>query len=209
MNNHKATPEQWEEVGAFASATRDCILELRARVEALEAQANHFVDVPKMVPPTVATDEELRAIWDDESDFEQALHSTYNLGIEHGQAGSREVADPAPVAGALEIAFLVTELSRIAKDVSASGRFADASILARAASLINRLDVQLPKRDSDPAPVAGELVARVARAIHPDYCADFHLYLHEARAAILEQATWLSEQGAECSADLLEQEAGR
>jgi hypothetical protein len=36
MTNHKATPQQWEEVGAFVSATRDCILELRSRVEALE-----------------------------------------------------------------------------------------------------------------------------------------------------------------------------
>jgi hypothetical protein len=43
MDNHKATPKQWEEVGAFVSATRDCILELRARVEALEGQGNHNV----------------------------------------------------------------------------------------------------------------------------------------------------------------------
>jgi hypothetical protein len=37
MTEHKATPEQWDDVGAFASDTRACILELRARVEALEA----------------------------------------------------------------------------------------------------------------------------------------------------------------------------
>lgn len=34
----KATDEQWDEAGAFASATRACLLELRARVEALEAR---------------------------------------------------------------------------------------------------------------------------------------------------------------------------
>jgi hypothetical protein len=34
---HRATPEQWADLGAFASDTRACILELRARVEALEA----------------------------------------------------------------------------------------------------------------------------------------------------------------------------
>jgi hypothetical protein len=34
---HKATPEQWDDAGAFASGTRACRLELRARVEALEA----------------------------------------------------------------------------------------------------------------------------------------------------------------------------
>ena len=37
MTEHKATPEQWADAGAFASDTRACILELRARVEALEA----------------------------------------------------------------------------------------------------------------------------------------------------------------------------
>jgi len=36
MTDHKATPEQWEDAGAFASGTRACILELRARVETLE-----------------------------------------------------------------------------------------------------------------------------------------------------------------------------
>jgi len=37
---HRATPEQWADAGAFASDTRACILELRARVEALEVDAN-------------------------------------------------------------------------------------------------------------------------------------------------------------------------
>ena len=34
---HRATAEQWAYAGAFAFNTRACILELRARVEALEA----------------------------------------------------------------------------------------------------------------------------------------------------------------------------
>jgi hypothetical protein len=66
-----------------------------------------------------------------------------------------------------------------------------------------------PPPVAEPAPVAGGLVKRVAAAIHPDRCADPNLYLHEARDAILEAAKWLRKQGAECSADLLEQEAGR
>jgi hypothetical protein len=33
---HRATPEQWTDAGAFASDTRACLLELRARIEALE-----------------------------------------------------------------------------------------------------------------------------------------------------------------------------
>ena len=59
MDNYKATFEQWYMLEQYAKsncAIDTCILELRARVEALEAQANHFVDVPKMVPPPVATD---------------------------------------------------------------------------------------------------------------------------------------------------------
>ena len=39
MTDFKATPEQWDDAGAFASDTRACLLELRARVEALEAGA--------------------------------------------------------------------------------------------------------------------------------------------------------------------------
>jgi BMFP domain-containing protein YqiC len=39
MTDHKATSEQWADAGAFASDTRACLLELRARVEALEADA--------------------------------------------------------------------------------------------------------------------------------------------------------------------------
>jgi hypothetical protein len=34
---HNATPEQWDDAGAFSSDTRACLLELRARVEWLEA----------------------------------------------------------------------------------------------------------------------------------------------------------------------------
>jgi hypothetical protein len=47
MNDHKATPEHWATVEAYAqqvSSTDDCLLELRARVEALEA---NFQRTPK------------------------------------------------------------------------------------------------------------------------------------------------------------------
>lgn len=213
MDNYKATPEQWqqlEEWSRFPSSSVSCILELRARVMALEAQANHFVDAPKMVPLPVATDEELSETWyKAPGERINRFRAIYNLGIEHGIARSREVADPAPVAGALEIAVLVTELSRIAKDVSASGRFTDANILARAASLVNQLDVQLPKRDGDPAPVAGELMERVSDAITSETGSRWATT--EARAAVLEVARWLREQGIPASgwAMRLEQEAGR
>jgi len=96
MNDFKATPEQWAEVGAFASATRDCILELRARVEALEAQASNYPAIPdSSTPPTVATDEELLKIWNSEKGCRPwvSRRAIYNLGIEHGQASSRDMLE--------------------------------------------------------------------------------------------------------------------
>jgi hypothetical protein len=85
IDNHKTTPEQWDE--------------LLARVEALEAQASNYPAIPdSSTPPPVATDEELRDIWDRAFD----LRAIYNLGVAHGQAGSREVADPAPAVEGLE-----------------------------------------------------------------------------------------------------------
>jgi len=109
MTNHKATPEQWKKVEESAApsavvtggSTDSCILKLRARGEALEAHGNHIGNSNKMVPPPMATDEDLRAIWYSAYDLGQALRAIYDLGVAHGQACSREVAEPAPVAGAL------------------------------------------------------------------------------------------------------------
>ena len=45
---HKATPEQWDDAGAFASDTRACLLELRARVELLEATQHAHLDTSRL-----------------------------------------------------------------------------------------------------------------------------------------------------------------
>ena len=124
--------------------------ELRARVEALEAQANHSPGATKMVPPPVATDEDLWKLWA-EFGF-AAFRVIYNLGIKHGQAGSREVAEPAPVAGGL--------VERVRKRVS-------------------------------PVMETGPYTTEVSKA------------------AILEVARWMRDQGLVIDADLLKQEAGR
>jgi hypothetical protein len=67
MNNHKATPEQWKadkydwskadtEAMTGDSAFR-CILELQARVVALEAQSSNYPEIPdSSTPPPVATE---------------------------------------------------------------------------------------------------------------------------------------------------------
>lgn len=44
-----------------------------------DTQANHIPDATKMVPPPVATNEELWEIWD-----KYDLRAVYNLGVYHG-----------------------------------------------------------------------------------------------------------------------------
>jgi hypothetical protein len=183
--------------------------ELRARVEALEAQAGNLKgSLTSSTPTPVATDEELRKIYNNPTHSHLVgLRNIYNLGIEHGQASSREMAEPAPVAG--EMAVLVADLRRMAAYATAACRFSDGETLTSAANMLQRLSEQLPEKDGVPAPVAGGLVERVAMAIHPDRCADPNLYLHEARAAILEVASWLRERDWVDMPYRLEQEAGR
>jgi len=157
MTNHKATDEQWDELERFAGhgSTVACVLELRARVMALESQSNHIGDINKMVPPPMATDEELRKVYNNPTyNHLVGLRAIYDLGVAHGQAGIQEVAEPAPVARGL--------------------------------------------------------VARVIYAICRSNPAGIDWY-PEARAAILEVARWLREQGTPASgwAMRLEQEAGR
>jgi hypothetical protein len=133
MKNFKATPQQWTEVGVLVSATRDCTLELRARVEALEAQANHIPDATKMVP--VATDEELRAAWNVPGTNLDAFRAIYDLGVAHGQAGSQKVAEPAPVAGDMAKS-LAMALGLMASQATKAGQLEDAQILRHAAAML-------------------------------------------------------------------------
>ena len=139
MDNYKATPEQWagiERYGKVSNYVVDaCILELRARVEALEAQANHFVDVPKMVPPTVATDEELDDTWHQAGNapggtFVACRRAIYNLGIEHGQACRPK--PPSLKEQALEILRKHADRAYLTDESSA-----DANIIRRALEQLN------------------------------------------------------------------------
>ena len=103
MNDFKATPECWEWQEKWASKEvpdedSSCFLELRARVEALEAQGRNYPETPdSSTPPPVATDEELDKIWNFEDTWNGSLRALYNLGVAHGQARSRKVAEPANV----------------------------------------------------------------------------------------------------------------
>jgi hypothetical protein len=170
MSNHKAT-----------FSTDPCILELRDRVEALEAKRSGAVGMSiadeilvyhsllaaqspgkavfhgkaavETTPPPVATDEELKQAWLQGATLTQGNRALYDLGVAHGQAGSRELAEPAPVAG----------------------------------GLVERITLAIDRAPFD----EGD-----------------HLW-DEARAAILEVARWMRDRGWVDMPDALEQEAGR
>ena len=101
MKNFQAKPEHWElqeqwSNRAILGVDSSCFLELRSRVEALEAKTNHFGDINKMVPPPVATDEKLNETWLQGATLTQGNRAVYNFGIEHGQVRSQTVAKLAP-----------------------------------------------------------------------------------------------------------------
>lgn len=147
MTEHRATPEQWkasERRAANGNITDIRLLELRARVAELEEEqtelansyhfvvkaiterlekleARHFPGATKMVPPPVATDEELApllwVLWHHQggkSDVGQPIRKYLGMGQfermsdkqidvakhwaqSNGQARSREVAEPGNV----------------------------------------------------------------------------------------------------------------
>jgi hypothetical protein len=139
MNNYKATPEQWQATKERANNGNSIdirLLELLSRIEQLEAQANPT----KMVPPPVATDEELRAIWNFEGTWNECFRAVYNFGVAHGQASSRGVADPAPVAGGL--VELVADLRIMAVHAAAARQFSDGETLNSAANTLQWLSEQ-------------------------------------------------------------------
>jgi hypothetical protein len=89
---HRATEEQWEiveicrEEGHTPWPTATCLLELRARVEALEREV--VVDQPEPAP--LATDQDLYQLFDQaEPTFPDGFRAIYDLGRQHG-------AQPAP-----------------------------------------------------------------------------------------------------------------
>jgi len=83
--------------GAVVSQT---LLNLLERVEALEQQPT-VPTTPEAAP--VATDEELRQIWEGARHVEDALRTVYNLGRQHGatRPPAHQPSPPAAPAGEL------------------------------------------------------------------------------------------------------------
>jgi hypothetical protein len=95
-DTYKATPECWEWQEKWASKEvpdedSSCFLELRARVEALEAQRSNYPAIPdSSTPPPMATDEELLEIWNSERPSRGwvARRAIYDVGVAYGQASA-------------------------------------------------------------------------------------------------------------------------
>jgi len=219
MTEYKATPEQWKKVKEYLTENSfsACILELRSRIEQLEAQANPIGDSNKMVPPPVATgDNKKPAVinvvmdghppapheeWEDwfaEVFKTSTIKGVYLRAIAPGDFSfEEEEATPPPVATDEELANTWHKTT---------GGF-----LARRRAIYNLgvAHTQASSREvAEPAPVAGGLVARVIYAI----CGTNHAGIDwspEARAAILEVARWMRDRGWVDMPDALEQEVGR
>ena len=173
--SYKATPEQWAMLKEQSAPEYDStILELRARVEALEG---------KYETMRLATLE-----WGKDVDTHARLIDKLWKRVEALEAAQQQ---PEPI-----------------DEEENDRRFHACMDLIRNATPEQiRAAAGLPERSS--------LVERVACAIHPSICADPHLYLHEARAAIREVAAWLIDRKRQDDwlapfdevAKLLEQEA--
>jgi hypothetical protein len=204
---YRADAKDWEMQGEWACIsefrTARCLLELRSRVELLEATQHAHLDASQLSeaerealtepgrvvtdrpePAPVATDQVLYQLYDSTGPtVVDAFRAIYDLGRQHGARAAATEADNATAATVAEIRSLL---------------FKDDAQPAPAV------------KDSLTAAPAGSLVETVAKAIHPDRCADPNLYLHESRAAIREVADWFRNQrDSPETAAALEQEASQ
>jgi len=107
---HRATPEQWEFIELYADSldADACILELRDRIEALEAaqqppqdKLDRLIALDRDYPANslverIATDAELCQVYNEKT----TLRAVYDLGREHGAAPTRPGPESSP-AGSL------------------------------------------------------------------------------------------------------------
>jgi len=96
---HRATPDQWNDLGAFASDTRACVLELRARIEALEdgATCPHIVSSDEGTSYCRLAQQNAPTTEDFLMGAPNALRAVRNFGREIGAAQIARSADSLPV----------------------------------------------------------------------------------------------------------------
>jgi hypothetical protein len=200
--NYRATDENWRDVGAFASDTKACLLELRARVEALEAaqQPDHLPDATEMVNTGWQNMADGSPIMEPAPPAQQPPQSVPPAEIfpvEYADSdgdGIRILMEPADETG--RVCWVV----RNSRHVNPCHEFPSPE------------DAYAAHRRAQPAPAppapAEGLVRRMAMAIGQDGEPDN--WSGEARAAIREVVRWLRSQLiSRAVADRLEQEAER
>ena len=223
-----------------SQSNRFCFEAAIKRLELLEAALQQSTAKGSLtVGPTpeaapVATDEELRSLFDDDpTDFFCSLRAVYNLGRQHG-------AVPAPVATNEQLRAEWARICAVGKKTAAAppapeaGEVAtDEELLESAAKALGYESIPIDHKGGAveayssellafaravlarwgrpaplPLPLAGGLVERVACAIggEADYPAN---WTPESRAAIREVAAWMDECGQHGCSLWLREEADR
>lgn len=193
MTEHKATPEQWDDVGAFASDTRACILELRARVEALEAGLKDEADCNKTCTFNIV--DRMKAL---EAEYETMRLATLEWGEDVDKV--KRWSDQH-----LQRIMALEDTRRPASKVYEISE--PLQLTPEQAQQVRDLLAPNSKPSPNSSQIGSSLVARVERRIrHAHEVGGF-----QARAAIREVAAWLREQqdGDLIAAAMLEQEAER
>jgi hypothetical protein len=208
---HKATPEQWETIEQYADTSDpySCFLELRARIEALEATQHAHVDTSHL---TEAERKQIREELARPATFAELLmpppRTTTTVPLFTAEEVARIVAPTVkdsltdPAGSLVDRTATDAELCQVYNDAP------DHCVSAlRAVYDLGRQHGVAPIRSGPESP----LVERVADAIAAQATSAGIVNDRPARAAILEVAAWLREQGTPASdwAMRLESEANR
>jgi hypothetical protein len=226
MTEYKATPEQWDALEkcshAWPGAWGPCILELRARVEALEAKS----ETQCLAILDWGKDVEAIKCWNEQNEQQVRRVEALEVSTKQWRTDHLRLANTCASLAPDRLKFFNALLSdddnsqptpnpsqigsSLVEQV-ADGISKPLQLTPEQAQQINDLLAPNSKPTPNSSQIRSSLVERVASAIHPDRCADPILYLHEARAAIREMAAWLKETHGWSDGSLmrLEQEAER
>jgi len=239
-----ATKERWEMVEQWASegdggTTWPCLLDLRARVEALEAAQNlrQQDESAECAAPPNPMDSDLLQHWREAlGDSLDRLRAVYDLGRKHGAfANSKPTPNDRQIGSSADTGLLPMIVSETGSDDEPETERIICSAISGGADYVNGMPrelsleriryglhigslrisaryVQAPAEVTEPTPAP--VVGLVERLIH----LLGHYGGGTARAAIREVADWLEQQqevpiGSTASADyfaaMLREEAGR
>jgi hypothetical protein len=185
-NHHTARPGEWadQENWACHDADSSCILELRARVEALEATQHAHIDTSHL---TDAERKQIREELARPATFAELLmpppRTTTPITRDRDKTGDYIIVHDTPALNSLLV-------DRIATDAELCQVYNEKTTL-RAVYDLGRQHGAAPIRSGPESP----LVERVADAIAAQATSAGIVNDRPARAAILEVAAWLKEEG--------------